>query len=501
VLYFYVMFDADVVIIGAGMAGLTCGCLLAQKGLRVVMIEKNQKVGGCCTSFQKEGFSFDLSVQSLGECQEGGRVWRVLKQWNLLDQIRFIPLDPAREYHFPDQTVSQSSRMETHIENLSSLFPAEKRGIKEVYAALEKIFQEFSSLRSSLNWFEPSSFLSRYPYLSRYKDKTYGELVDEFISHPFLKTLLSIRSSYALLPPEEISAVGMAGIEMSYFNHGVSCVDGKVEQLPMKMGEVLVRMGGEILTGHEAQQILINEKRAIGVRLKNGQELTGKVVVSNVDAHHTFSDLIGENHIPGGFRSKLKGMRPSLSYFILYLGIEGDVDELPVSNNEIFLGDAPRKEFAFLYENRISEKAPFYLLVPSKVNPSHAPAGKSTLCLSCKASYNFSPGWDRKTKDELSKRLIQKASAFIPNLERRILVKIETTPKTIEQWTGNRRGAAYGWAQIPRQSGIYRLPRTTPIPNLYLTGHWTSPGGGIAGVVASGELTAEAVLNRLEKGE
>jgi len=495
------MFDADVVIIGAGMAGLTCGCLLAQKGLKVVMIEKNQKVGGCCTSFQKEGFSFDLSVQSLGECQEGGRVWRVLKQWNLLDQIRFIPLDPAREYHFPDQRVSQSSRMETHIENLSSLFPAEKRGIKEVYAALEKIFQEFSSLRSSLNWFEPSSFLSRYPYLSRYKDKTYGELLDEFISHPFLKTLLSIRSSYALLPPEEISAVGMAGIEMSYFNHGVSCVDGKVEQLPMKMGEVLVRMGGEILTGHEAQQILMNEKRAIGVRLKNGQELTGKAVVSNVDAHHTFSDLIGENHIPGGFRSKLKGMRPSLSYFILYLGIEGDVDELPVSNNEIFFGDAPRKEFDFLYENRISEKAPFYLLVPSKVNPSHAPAGKSTLCLSCKASYDFSPGWDRKTKDELSKRLIQKASAFIPNLERRILVKIETTPKTIEQWTGNRWGAAYGWAQIPRQSGIYRLPRTTPIPNLYLTGHWTSPGGGIAGVVASGELTAEAVLNRLEKGE
>ncbi|MGA2515770.1 MAG: NAD(P)/FAD-dependent oxidoreductase [Thermodesulfobacteriota bacterium] len=495
------MSDADIVIIGAGMAGLTCGCLLAQKGLKVVMIEKNQKVGGCCTSFQKEGFLFDLSVQSLGECQEGGRVWRVLKQLNLLDQVRFISLEPAREYYFPDQRVIQSSRMETHIENLSSLFPAEQKGIKEVYAALEKIFEEFSSLRSSLNWFKPSSFLSRYPYLSRYKDKTYGELLDEFISNPFLKTLLSIRSSYALLPPEEISAVGMAGIEMSYFSHGVSCVDGKVEQLPMKMGEVLVRMGGEILTGHEAQQILMDEKRAIGVRLKNGQEMTGKVVVSNVDAHHTFSDLIGENHIPAGFRSKLKGMRPSLSYFILYLGIEGDVGELPISNNEIFFGDSLEKEFDFLYENRISEKAPFYLLVPSNVNPSHAPAGKSTLCLSCKVSYGFSPSWDRKTKDELSKRLIQKASAFIPNLERRILVKIETTPKTIEQWTGNRWGAAYGWAQIPRQSGIYRLPRTAPIPNLYLTGHWTSPGGGIAGVVASGELTAEAVLNRLEKGE
>jgi flavin-dependent dehydrogenase len=52
------MYDVDVIIVGAGMAGLTCGCLLAKKGLKVLIIEKNQKVGGCCTSFQKDGFSF-----------------------------------------------------------------------------------------------------------------------------------------------------------------------------------------------------------------------------------------------------------------------------------------------------------------------------------------------------------------------------------------------------------------------------------------------------------
>jgi prolycopene isomerase len=418
-----------------------------------------------------------------------------------LDQIHFISLEPAREYLFPDRKVSQSSKLEKHIEGLSSIFPGQRKGIEKVYAALKKIFEEFSSIPSSLNWFDPSSFLSRYPSLSQYKDKTYGELLNEFISHPFLKTLLSIRSSYALLPPEEISAVGMAGIEMSYFNHGVSCVEGKVEQLPLKMGGALEKMGGQILTGHEVQQILIEEKRAMGVRLQDGREITGKVAVSNIDAHRTFSDLIGEDHLPSGFRSKLRGMRPTLSYFILYLGIEGRLEELPVSNNEVFFEDQLQKEFQCLYENRIPENAPFYLLAPSKVNPSHAPKGRSTLCLSCKAPYHFSPDWDRKIKDELSQHLIRKASAFIPNLERRIVVKMETTPKTIERWTQNRWGAAYGWAQIPKQSGIYRLSRTTPIPNLYLTGHWTSPGGGIAGVVASGILTAEAVLNRFEKGE
>jgi prolycopene isomerase len=495
------MADVDVIIIGAGMAGLTCGCLLAQKGLKVLMIEKNQKVGGCCTSFEKEGFSFDLSVQSLGECQKGGRIWRLLEKLNLLNEIRFIPLEPAREYHFPGQKVTQSSRLGTHIENLSSLFPKERKGIVKVYAVLKKVFEEFSSIPSSFNWFEPSSFSTQYPYLSRYRDKTYGELLQESVSHSFLKTLLSIRSSYALLPPEEISAVGMAGIEMSYFNYGVSCVEGKVERLPLKMGEAFHKMGGQILTGLEVDQIVIEEKRAIGVKLEDDQEMTGKTIISNIDAHRTFSNLIGEGEIPSAIRSKLKGMKPSLSYFILYLGIEGGLDELSVSNNEVFFEKDLQKEYHSLNESRIPEKTPFYLLGPSMVNPSHAPNGKSTLCLSIKAPFHFSPDWNRRVKDELSQNLINKASAFIPNLGKRIVAKVETTPKTIEQWTHNRWGAAYGWAQIPRQSGIYRLPRTTPIPNLYLAGHWTSPGGGIAGVVASGELTAEAVWSRFEKGE
>ena len=493
--------DVDVVIIGAGMAGLTCGCLLAKKGLGIAMIEKNEKVGGCCASFQKDGFSFDLSVQSLGECQMGGRVWNLLKELNLLDQIHFISLEPAREYHFPDRKVNQSSKLETHIETLSALFPDERKGIEQVYAVLKGIFEEFSQIPSSINWFDPSSFSSKYPLLSRYGDKTFGELLNGLIFHPSLKAILSIRTSYALLPPEEISVVGMAGIEMSYFNHGVSCVEGRVEELPLRMGETLQKMGGQILMGHEVQEILIEEKEAIGVRLKDGQQMTGKVVISNIDAYATFSTLLGGNFIPTGFQSKLKRMRPSLSYFILYLGIEGKLDGLSVSNNEVFFGDPFQKEYQSLYENRISEEGSFYLLAPSKVNPSHAPTGKSTLCLSVKAPYHLSQDWDQKVKEKISKQLIAKASPFIPELEQRILVKVMTSPKTIEQWTSNRWGAAYGWAQIPSQSGIYRLQRTTPIPNLYLTGHWTSPGGGIAGVVASGELTANTILKRFETGE
>jgi prolycopene isomerase len=118
-----------------------------------------------------------------------------------------------------------------------------------------------------------------------------------------------------------------------------------------------------------------------------------------------------------------------------------------------------------------------------------------------KAPYHFSRDWDQKVIDQLSQHLISRASVLVPDLNKRILTKAEATPKTIEKWTGNLQGAAYGWAQIPGQSGIHRLQRTTPIPNLFLTGHWTSPGGGIAAVVASGELTAEAIWSKFERGD
>lgn len=483
------------------MGGLTCGCLLAKQGLSVFMVEKNQKVGGCCTSFQRNGFTFDLSVQSIGECQEGGRIWNLLKRLDLLDQVHFIPLEPAREYYFPDKHIIQSASFDTHIENLSRSFPGEEKNIRAIYEVLKKVFNELSHIPSSFNWFDPSSFTSHYPLLSKYKDKTYAELLNEFVSNPFLKTILSIRSSYALLPPEEISVVGMAGIEMSYFNYGVSCIEGKVEQLPLMLGEAFEKQGGRVLLGQEVSKILIEEKGAIGIKLKDDQEIKGRAIVSNMDAHATFSNLLGEDQIPAGFRAKLKGMRPSLSYFILYLGVDGKMDDLPVSNNEVFFDHQLSGEYQALYANRIPENPPFYLLAPSKINPSHAPEGKSTLCLSLKAPYHLGFDEKQKVKERVYRYLISRASVFIPDLDRRILSKVETTPRTIEQWTGNRWGAAYGWAQIPSQSGIHRLQRATPINNLFLTGHWTSPGGGIAGVVASGELTAEAVLKRFERGE
>jgi prolycopene isomerase len=134
------------------------------------------------------------------------------------------------------------------------------------------------------------------------------------------------------------------------------------------------------------------------------------------------------------------------------------------------------------------------------LNPSHAPEGHSTLCLSCKAPYRLSGGWNAEARRALADRIICQTEQIIPDLRRRLVLEMSSTPLTIERMTGNKWGAAYGWAQVPRQAGIYRLNRVAPIDRLYLAGHWTAPGGGVAAAVASGQITANLTWNRL-KGE
>jgi phytoene dehydrogenase-like protein len=490
--------DYDVIIIGAGLGGLVCGTLLARTGLRVAVFEKKATVGGCCTSFTRNDFTFDLSVQSIGGCREEGRVWRLLDDLGVSESLELIPLEPAREYHFPDMKILQYADLDTHVDYLSSLFPQEENGIKAVYGIYRSLSEEIDRFPYSLAWFDPSHFEEEFPFTYRYREETLQDVLDAHIKDPQLKVILGVRSSYALLPPSSFSVIAMASLEMSYLQGGVAVLKGKMEDLPLLLAKEFLRRGGTLHTRHEVKDIMVEEGKAMGVRLKSGETATAHIMVSNADATATFLSMIGDRFLPPGWLKRLKGMKPSFSYFIIYLGVEGHLD-LSCSNNEVFPQYDLEKEYRFLEEGQIPPSPPYYLLAPSLVNPSHAPQGYSTVCLSYKAPYRLAGGWDSGAKETFGEQLIAQAEGLIPDLRSKIVLDVSASPLTIERMTGNRWGAAYGWAQIPRQAGIYRLNRVSPIEGLYLAGHWTAPGGGVAAAMASGQITADVIENRLKE--
>ena len=250
--------DYDVTIIGAGLGGLACGAFLASRGLQVAIFEKRAKAGGCCISFARKGFTFDLSVQSIGGCREGGRVWRLLNELGLWEKIEFLPLDPAREYYFPDLKVRQYADLNSHMEYLCCLFPHEREGIRELYRIYQCIAEEIDRFPHTLSWFNPASFVREFPLTFQYRDKTLHEVLEALIKDPRLRIILGVRSSYALLPPSKLSIIAMASLEMSYLQGGVAVVKGRMEALPQLLVKGIKDKGGVIHTRKEVKRLLVD---------------------------------------------------------------------------------------------------------------------------------------------------------------------------------------------------------------------------------------------------
>jgi len=130
--------------------------------------------------------------------------------------------------------------------------------------------------------------------------------------------------------------------------------------------------------------------------------------------------------------------------------------------------------------------------VPTLVDSSLAPAGEHIITATTLIPYDLGASW-RTEKARYADRLLEELEAVFPSVRSHITFAEGASPRTMERYTLNLTGAIYGWEVSPKQVGRRRLPHVTPIRGLYLSGHWTQPGGGVYGVVASGLETARAV--------
>jgi len=194
-------------------------------------------------------------------------------------------------------------------------------------------------------------------------------------------------------------------------------------------------------------------------------------------------------------------MRPSLSYFMVFLGLDLPLQEMGLCHHiDYFSTFDIESIFRTQMSGQLKEEAiSIGMVIPTLLDPQLAPTGNHILTLSL-----ITPYWGRiywaERKEEVASELIHTAEKIIPGLSQHIRVQAISTPHTLERYTGNFEGAAYGWEQSPDQAGPRRLPPRTPIENLYLAGHWTFPGGGVASVAVSGRIAAQEILRGKAEG-
>jgi phytoene desaturase len=469
----------DVVVIGAGIGGLTCAAYLAKKGKRVKVFEQHHTPGGCCTSFSRKGFKFDAGVLHLTGGKESGAFQRVLSALEIENEFKFK--EQFQRFIFPGLALDSSRDVADFPRKLKKLFPQESKGITNLFDIIKSIYSDIKKLPN----------LS--PLLAKYKERSFQELVDEHIKDTKLKALVNA-NWHLWYPPWNYSAIDYAALLITEQTRGYFYPLGGIQTVPDTLVRTLKSYGGEIEYRTFVDRIILEKGKAAGIETRKGKQVRAAQVVSNIAARATLLNLVGEENLPQDFVKTLNRLEISLSSFYVYLGVDIDPRTTGVDAPETIVYETydNTQEWNRLLKGELAIPC-FGIAIPTLVDPSVAPPGKHVVIIMTMAPYNLAGKSWREEKERFARKLIARAEKLIPGLSQHIVVQDAATPLTYERYTLNTMGAAMGWAFSP-QMFMKRLEQKTPIPNLYLAGHWTMPGGGVPAVALSGLRAARMIL-------
>lgn len=468
--------DYDVIIIGSGIGGLTCGCYLAKAGMKVLIIEQHHKVGGYCTSFSRRGFTFEAGA--IEDLAEGSFFRKVISEFGIDKKINITQHSPNLIIFTDDERI----RLDVELNEIIQYF--QKHWPSETYS-IEKFFKLISDYNIQLLYL-------------KYRNKTFDNLLDEYFKNEKLKTTLRIISSQIGAASNQASALSVITYYKTFILSGGYYPMGGLQKFSDCFSNSFRELGGEILLENLTKEIIIDDNKSRGVFLASGRKILSDFVVSNADATQTFFNLIGERYLKKTFVDKFKKLKPSISPFFVYLGINKKLRDDYEDCHEVWYITSKGKDDPFNKYRLRKRKLDLniYCYLPSFRDPSMAPLN----CESMSAGI-FTLPMERKywdlNKDLIAGKILQRINKVIPFSEKDIIVKEIAVPQTFYRYTLNKNGAFKGWAPFLSQVNISTMPPQTSIENLYLAGHWVTTAVGETGIpqaVYVGHRVANLIL-------
>jgi len=464
----------DVIIVGSGIGGLAVASLLSDR-FKVLVLEKNRAFGGYCSSFSREGYIFESAIQAVNGMYPNNVVYNVLKKTRVLDKNKFINPNYLYRTIFPDYDfkVPQQNILE-YKASLIKLFPDETQGIKNIFYIMKEIFLEMNRFH---DFFE-DKMIFKSPVALKYYKSSCKDLLDEYIKNIKLKAIIAQYWIYRGLPPSKLSAIIFSYIWYDYTANGSYYPAKGMRAIISSLIDSIKENGGEVLGKAEVSEYVVKGNKVLGLKLKNGETFTANNFISNTDVFKTIKMLKnGRLEEIEKFRHRLEKNNISISAFKIYLGLNIDLRTTGIDDYEIFV--SPSYDMETMYKDSIDnklDKTPFAITIYSNLVKGVCKNNKSVLSIGLLSGYDYWKKMDKKEysrkKEELADVVISRCEKIIPNLKKYIDQKIIATPLTMERYTDNINGSAYGWNKKNLEEEIAFMNPTTPIKNLFLSSHW-----------------------------
>ncbi len=475
--------EYDVVVIGAGIGGLICAAMLAQGGLRVLLVEQHYMVGGYCSTFRRGRFIFDAATHFYPLLGNPMTITGSLLE-RLGSRTRWVKMDPVDHFHFPDGSrFSVSADFDEYVDALRATFPHETEALDRYFALVRDAY-----LSGLLYYFKGRD----HDRITRLQGLTLRDVLNREFQDVKLRLLLAADCAHWGSPPSRTSFVFDSMLRLSYFLGNYYPVGGS-QVFADDLARIVQEHGGDILMRSEVERIVVERGTAVGVDIATGlgdARHTVRVragrVVSNADLLLTLERLLGPEIIGHEPIRAARALRPTSPCYLVHLGVR----DVPPEAVQAACGYHWRS-----WEPDDVVREAFKVFVPTLYEPAMAPPGAQIIILQrvLELRYDEVPDWAAH-KAHIEEDLMARLEAALPGISGQIVLRSSASALTCWRFTLNHQGAMLGWEMSPDQLGENRPSVEGPVRQLFFTGHWTRPGGGITPVIVSAMNVASAIL-------
>jgi phytoene desaturase len=509
--------DYDVVVIGSGVGGLTGAALLAKQGMKVLVLEQSNRIGGCCSNYDHDGFKPDVGAIFVIAREMYDPLFELL-ELRLEDHLDFRLLDPVYDAVLGDGSRHLLPRdLEAMGEVVRSISPQDVDGYQRWCRDMGKSFKAYQaamkatprdlesvlSLERLVRMGAGVDQLAAIPTLLKHVTTNLEKMVNGYFSNDQLRILFGWENLYAALPASRcLGAFSM----ITYFGRmGYYYPKGGMIAIPQALDRIMQSFGAEIRYGAPVAKILVRNGRVHGVRLADGEEIPAKTVLSNIHSRTTYLDLVGEDNLPRSVVKAVHHQPCSIPAPTFYLGLSEKLDSVR-SHMSVIMPD--KICFDRIWTNYYDrgllyrpEDGGFLVTCASHDDPDLAPEGKQVLSVIYVAPYKLQYyDWDQVGEewawscvDVLEKR------AF-PGLRSKVEWMDSVTPLELERRLRLPEGAFFGLEMTATNMGPFRPNwRSHSVKGLYLAGQCTNPGGGVPLVMLSGIHASSALVKDWRK--
>lgn len=504
------MEEFDAVIIGSGVGGLATAICLARAGQKVLVLEQHYVPGGWSHSFTLNGQRFSPGVHYVGLLNEGDSTNELYKGLGIANDMVFFEMNKKAYEHclINDEKINLPAGVENLKKVLTNRFPKEEKNIAEYITLVEKVSYELQLMPKLKGWWQKITVPFRTKNFGKFALFPLKKVVGWHVKDPLLQTVLNIQCGDHGLPPSRACFPVHCSVMSHYFDGGFYPMGGG-GGLVKAMTNGVKRNGGEIRVKQSVEKILIENKKAIGVQLKDGKRILAKTIVSNADPSITFLNLIGKEHLSKKLNKKLDKTKYSVTSLILFLTLDMDVTEFGIDSGNIWMlkDENMDEHFEDLMINDVSEGDEFpalFISCTTLKDPVSFNGRYHNFEVVTYINYdnlkdlNGLEDYHTEAYTLFKEKVIQK---FMNNIEKIIpgakqnIVQVELgTPKTNEFYINSTNGNVYGTEKTLSQVGPFSFKNQTEIENLYLCGASTL-SHGVGGATHSGVSAAALILN------